>query len=337
METDGDTTNDSNTFDLNSQNTNVLNGLNTADYAVGYYVSLLDAQLEQNSLPNQYDNISNPQTIYTRVDSTTPGNECYAISELTLMVLSLPIIELEDQYVLCRDTNATEVINTNLDPNNYSFEWYFNDTLLPGETEASLEPSNTGTYSVIAIDNITGCPSLPINTSVIFNEAPIITTVTTAAFANQHNITVTATSATSLHEFSIDGINWFMNTPNNNSYTFSDVTPGEYTIFVRDTIGCGEDTVTVMIIDYPLYFTPNGDGTNDTWNIYAIRNQPNAIIYIFDRYGKLLKQLSPTGTGWDGTYNGNPMPTNDYWFTVEYIEPTTNVKKIMKSHFTLKR
>ena len=337
METDGDTTNDSNTFDLNLQNTNVLNGLNTADYAVGYYVSLLDAQLEQNSLPNQYDNISNPQTIYTRVDSTTPGSECYAISELTLMVLSLPIIELEDQYVLCRDTNATEVINTNLDPNNYSFEWYFNDTLLSGETEASLEPSNTGTYSVIAIDNITGCPSLPINTSVIFNEAPIITTVTTAAFANQHNITVTATSATSLHEFSIDGVNWFMNTPNNNSYTFSDVTPGEYTIFVRDTIGCGEDTVTVMIIDYPLYFTPNGDGTNDTWNIYAIRNQPDAIIYIFNRYGKLLKQLTPTGAGWDGTYNGNPMPTNDYWFTVEYIEPTTNVKKIMKSHFTLKR
>ncbi|MEQ3665458.1 T9SS type B sorting domain-containing protein, partial [Olleya sp.] len=61
--------------------------------------------------------------------------------------------------------------------------------------------------------------------------------------------------------------------------------------------------------------------------------------YIFDRYGKLLKQLSPSGLGWDGTYNGNPMPTSDYWFTVEYREPndTSNTRKQFKAHFTLKR
>ncbi|QXP59403.1 T9SS type B sorting domain-containing protein [Olleya sp. HaHaR_3_96] len=337
METDGDPTNDSTTFDLTSQNTNVLNGLNATNYSVNYYESLIDAQLEQNSLSNQYDNINNPQTIYTRVDNTTPGSECYAIAELTLMVITLPIFELEDQYVLCRDTNATEIIETNLNPNNYSFEWSFNNQVLPAETGVSLEPTNTGSYSVIVTDNTTGCPSTPVSTTVVYSEAPVITTVTTLAFANQHNIIVTATSTTNMYEFSIDGVNWVMNYPNNNSYTFSNVTPGEYTITVRDTIGCGEDTITVMIIDYPLYFTPNGDGTHDTWNIYAISNQPDAIIYIFDRYGKLLKQLSPTDTGWDGTYNGNPMPTSDYWFTVEYREPSTNVKKIMKSHFTLKR
>ncbi|GAL81316.1 hypothetical protein JCM19274_2392 [Algibacter lectus] len=92
-----------------------------------------------------------------------------------------------------------------------------------------------------------------------------------------------------------------------------------------------------MVIDYPLYFTPNSDGYNDTWNIYSIDTQPDAIIYIFDRYGRLLKQLNPKGKGWDGTYNGNLMPTNDYWFTVEYREPKTNERKIMKAHFTLKR
>ncbi|HET8810447.1 MAG TPA: T9SS type B sorting domain-containing protein, partial [Flavobacteriaceae bacterium] len=76
-------------------------------------------------------------------------------------------------------------------------------------------------------------------------------------------------------------------------------------------------------IDYPKFFTPNGDGYNDTWNIIGISDQPNAQIYIFDRYGKLLKQLSPTGPGWDGTYNGRPMPSSDYWFRVQYIEPMT--------------
>ncbi|NRD23372.1 T9SS type B sorting domain-containing protein, partial [Winogradskyella litoriviva] len=59
--------------------------------------------------------------------------------------------------------------------------------------------------------------------------------------------------------------------------------------------------------------------------------------YIFDRYGKLLKQLSPDGSGWDGTFNGNLMPTSDYWFTVEYDEPTTDIRKEFKAHFTLKR
>ena len=92
-----------------------------------------------------------------------------------------------------------------------------------------------------------------------------------------------------------------------------------------------------MVLDYPVYFTPNGDGYNETWNIYSIANYPDAKIYIFDRFGKLLKQISPLGDGWNGTYNGNPMPTSDYWFTVEYTDPATNTKKNFRAHFTLKR
>jgi len=60
-----------------------------------------------------------------------------------------------------------------------------------------------------------------------------------------------------------------------------------------------------------------------------------AKIYIFDRYGKLLKQISPSGAGWDGTYNGSPLPSSDYWFRVEYKEDETN--KTFTGHFTIKR
>ncbi|PSG91540.1 T9SS type B sorting domain-containing protein, partial [Aurantibacter aestuarii] len=129
------------------------------------------------------------------------------------------------------------------------------------------------------------------------------------------------------------------NEPNDGTYTFTDVSAGEHVITVRDKNGCGEASATVLAMDYPLFFTPNGDGYNDTWNIYGIANQPDATIYIFDRMGKLLKQISPTGAGWDGTYNGNPMPTSDYWFTVEYREPnsTSDEKKQFRAHFTLKR
>ncbi|MBC8757723.1 T9SS type B sorting domain-containing protein, partial [Kordia sp. YSTF-M3] len=65
--------------------------------------------------------------------------------------------------------------------------------------------------------------------------------------------------------------------------------------------------------------------------------QPAAKIYIFDRYGKLLKQISPAGQGWDGTYNGTPMPSADYWFRVEYVDPFDGNLKEFINHFTLKR
>jgi gliding motility-associated-like protein len=61
----------------------------------------------------------------------------------------------------------------------------------------------------------------------------------------------------------------------------------------------------------------------------------NSRIYIFDRYGKLLKEISPDGVGWDGNYTGHPMPATDYWFTVEYTKQ--GVVKKFKSHFSLKR
>ena len=88
---------------------------------------------------------------------------------------------------------------------------------------------------------------------------------------------------------------------------------------------------------FPLFVTPNQDGFNDTWNVNPTADMTVKSIFIFDRYGKLLKQLALNGAGWDGTYNDSPMPTNDYWYTVQYtISGETNVREY-KSHFTLKR
>ncbi|MFA7446685.1 MAG: T9SS type B sorting domain-containing protein, partial [Flavobacteriaceae bacterium] len=86
------------------------------------------------------------------------------------------------------------------------------------------------------------------------------------------------------------------------------------------------------------------DGYHDRWNITGLNAFHNAEIYIFDRYGKLLKQLNPTGDGWDGTYNGTPLPASDYWFKVVYDEPQTDSegnittkRKEFKAHFSIKR
>ena len=92
---------------------------------------------------------------------------------------------------------------------------------------------------------------------------------------------------------------------------------------------------TIRTITYPAYFTPNGDSYNEYWNINGLLQSYNANIYIFDRYGKLIKELKPNSGGWDGTFNGKTLPSTDYWFKVEYTE--NGIRKEFKSHFSLKR
>ena len=82
------------------------------------------------------------------------------------------------------------------------------------------------------------------------------------------------------------------------------------------------------------FFTPNGDGFNDQWNLDTIDNC-SYIVQIFDRYGKLLTTLTPNDPYWDGTYNGKLMPSSDYWYSVQYFEESAS--KIFQSHFSLKR
>jgi gliding motility-associated-like protein len=116
------------------------------------------------------------------------------------------------------------------------------------------------------------------------------------------------------------------------SNVFTNVSAGPHTITAIDTQGCTYLTYTVFVIEYPQYFTPNGDGYNDTWLIKGL--QDTDVIYIFDRYGKLIKQLRGQ-EGWDGTYNQEQLPSTDYWFTVDYLE--NGVKKQFKAHFAMKR
>jgi gliding motility-associated-like protein len=323
-------------FDLRSQDALVLDGQDPADYSVTYYLTQLDADLGVNPLTDLYENITNPQTIYARVDDTTITNSiCWATTEIILQVNLLPIFDLDDEYLLCLDTNGTEVVDlpvldTQLSESEYSFEWSLNGTVMTAETASSLMPSVGGTYSVIATNIITGCQN---SDSTIVNESspPVITAeVTSLIFAENHVIEVTATGL-GVYEFSLDNGAW------QDSNVFENVSAGVHLVIARDKNGCGLASVEVLVIDYPEFFTPNGDGYHDTWNIVGIETQPDAVVYIFDRFGKLLKQLSPTGTGWDGTFNGEILPSNDYWFTVEYNEPISGSRKQFRAHFALKR
>ena len=120
---------------------------------------------------------------------------------------------------------------------------------------------------------------------------------------------------------------------------FNDVPPGINTVIINDKNGCGiTEPIEFLVLGYPKFFTPNGDGINETWNILGLETLDNPVTFVFDRYGKLLKQLD-ANAAWDGTYNGSRMPSSDYWFRFEYGETENGliVAKQRKTHFTLKR
>nr|WP_314245989.1 T9SS type B sorting domain-containing protein [Capnocytophaga leadbetteri] len=88
-------------------------------------------------------------------------------------------------------------------------------------------------------------------------------------------------------------------------------------------------------IDIPNYFTPNGDGDNDRWRPKKMEDFPNAFVHVFDRNGRRMAILKP-GESWDGIYAGKPMPSGDYWYTIDLNDELRDGRKIY-GHFSLYR
>ncbi|MBT0609208.1 T9SS type B sorting domain-containing protein, partial [Aequorivita echinoideorum] len=326
------------TFDLTQLNNDILDGQDPLIFNITYHETLADAETGDNPIANPGAYQSPTQTIFVRVTNT--DTECYASAEIQLVVITLSNLGIEDSYRLCLDefgnpipeesgSMSPPVIDTGLSDAEYMFIWELDGEILEDETSSSIIATQGGVYTVTIINIENGCESVA-TTTVIVSSPPLEydARVTSLAFSDMHTIEATA-SGLGTYVFQLD------DGPFQESGTFTNVTPGDHTITISDVNGCGSVVIEVGAIDYPLYFTPNGDGYHDTWNIIGIASNPTAKIYIFDRYGKLLKQLSPTGNGWDGTYNSNPLPSSDYWFKVEYQED--GIGKEFKGHFTLKR
>ena len=317
----------------------ILNGQNPDSFEVSFHLSLENAENNVDPLPNIYENIINPQLVYVRVTHVVNG--CYATTEIILKVEELADVVLDEEYRICLDAAGNmiaeeegdpspPVIDTGLDPSLYAFVWDINGEVQFGQIGASITAFIGGVYTVTVTELESGCSTM-VSTTVIESSPPIeySAEVINGAFAASHSIQATATGL-GTYAFQLD------NGEFNADGLFEDVDPGPHLVTIKDVNGCGSVTIEVGVVDYPRFVTPNQDGYHDTWNIIGIAEaDPAAKIYIFDKYGKLLKQISPLGQGWDGTYNGNPLPSTDYWFLVEYTEQDT--AKSFRGHFTLKR
>ena len=246
----------------------------------------------------------------------------------------LPVVSLTDGTI-CVDAAGVPFqsyeLNSGLNDVDYDFVWTFNGNSIAGANNATYTATEVGTYTVVATNSTTNCVS-NIASAVVTatNPATSLTVTQSEYFSDNATIVVTVSggNGTLLYQLDEGALQ--------ESNVFTGVSGGTHTITVVDTQGCTYLTQEVLVIDYPKYFTPNGDGYNDTWNIIGL-NQSDAKLYIFDRYGKLIKQIVPSSlsNGWDGTYNNELMPSTDYWFTLDYKENGT--QKQFKAHFSLKR
>lgn len=329
-------------FDFSSAKTAILALLPDPknNYIIKYYETETDALAEINEITNTttYRNILSPkeQKIWVRVDSNL-DNSCYGIGpHITLKVNPKPDIDintsrLSDVYV-CQNlpnffVTLTAGIIDGSPTTNYTYVWSKDNQVLIGKTNATLDVNTAGIYSV-KVTSLSGCSRTRIIT-VTSSDVAHISNIEISELSDNNSVLVLVNGAGN-YEYSLDDSNNFYQDAN----LFEYVAAGIHEVYIRDKNGCGITNETIAILGIPRFFTPNNDGFNDHWNIKGINSEFNSktVIHIFDRFGKLIKNINPQSQGWDGTFNGLPLPSDDYWYTAKL----ENGKEI-KGHFSLKR
>ncbi|HEY6144416.1 MAG TPA: T9SS type B sorting domain-containing protein [Flavobacterium sp.] len=287
--------------------------------------------ISNNNITGSWSPDLNNKTTTTYTFTPTTGS-CAAIAKMEIKVLNTPNLRLNHNEVICSENNQSVQLNAGLlsgSQSQYSYQWSRNGQLLPINNQYYINVSLDGTYTCQVTDNITSCKSISTNT-VIYSNQLTIEKIIISDLAVNNTITIIASEMEN-SEFSLDNPSG----PFQLSNKFENVEPGFHVVYVNNKNGCGSTSKKITVIGAPPYFTPNNDGSNDTWNIIGINNKSfkNSKVVIYDRYGKILKVIpNAVNMGWDGTYNGNPLPADDYWFVINLEDG-----REAKGHFSLKR
>jgi len=287
--------------------------------------------------------------------------DCVITESIEFVVNPLPSFDIDDDTVVCLNPlpgQPVEIGTSNWNGETtasiYNYYWTLDSDPSFSETTETIFVNTGGVYTVVVENPVTLCirtksitvsesemASLDLddNGSITKSEYDHFIQVVDLANDNANTITINNISDLGIgkYEFALDyAFGSYQDDP-----VFNDIKPGIHTLYIRDKnsyyiydYGCGIASIDVSIIGYRKYFTPNGDGINDTWKILGIRKEfnGNSKVYIFDRHGKLLKELDPLSTGWDGTFNEKPMPATDYWFRTLLEDG-----REFKGHFSLIR
>ncbi|WP_052143621.1 T9SS type B sorting domain-containing protein [Wocania ichthyoenteri] len=310
-------------FDLSANANTIIGSQNASIHTVTYYSDATNAETASNALPNLHAAFDG-EIIFARIQNNNTG--CFSVSQFATRINPLPVIPIEDVVPLCIN-DLPLIISADTGNPNDTYLWSTGET----STEILLnDAGDIGDYWVtVTTPYVIGSDcSYTKNFTVIESEDATINFTTKVDFADPNSITVDVSGIGDYVFILDDG-------EPQTSNVFENVTFGLHIVTIRDLNGCKDVTTEVVVIDIPKFVTPNNDGTFDTWHIVGIQEIPGTVVYIYNRHGKLLKTLPHTSIGWDGTFNGQNMPSDDYWFVAKIIQ--NNEAFDIRGHFALKR
>ncbi len=315
------------TYDLSQKDAEVLGTQDPNAFVVSYHSSLGDANNGVNVLPKQHPTQTGVEIIFVRVSSLDNPN-CFDVSEqFQLINLESPILDFPSEAFLCED-NGSVYIGSPSPLVNHTYSW---DT---GETTAGITVYQTGTYTLTATHSQAGLNCTSTQTvTVSSSNPPVISDIEIHDLQKNNTVTVIMEDQGDF-EYQLDTGSFQVQN------TFDNVSPGMHRLTVNDPNGCGSVSEDIVVVGFPKFFSPNGDNRNETWHIEGISNLERPEIFIFDRYGKLLRHIvADDMMGWDGTMGGKPLPGADYWFKLTYIDANGEraTAKYINNHFSLKR
>lgn len=255
--------------------------------------------------------VSNTQTL---ILSVTDSNNCQAKDSINFIEHDLIEPFMGYDTTFCEGEN--HILRLNKD--------YFKYLWQNGSTNATFSVKKAGNYAVTVYDNIGCSGSTEIN--VNFAEAPVWHDYSSGGGI----IEVFASGGSPEYTYSYDGDTW------QNSNQFTGLPAGLYTISIMDKNYCiiSKEIYLDESLKIPNFFTPNGDGYNETWEITGLYHYPDAIVEVFDRFGKKLYISKGANFIWDGNYAGSALPSDTYWYVITL---DTNKKNVLKGNVTIRR
>ncbi len=261
-----------------------------------YYPSMADAVNQTNEILTPTTHIAPTGYVYVRVSN---ANGCYNVAKINLIVISPVYSTILVDKIICAEDKTTIDAGSGFD----GYEWS------TGATTQVISNVGIGTYWVKLK---TGDCTVKQTVKVYASEQPVISNIE----ISNSTITVHVIGGTPPYKYSINNINW------QDSNVFTNLSRGDYTIFVKDNYNCKPIQVNIVVPNITNVITPNGDGVNDVIDYSALSGKQNLVLSIFDRYGSKIYQADKTnGYKWDGTANGGKKAsTGNYWYSVTWNE-----------------